>query len=127
MFAYTLRRLTQSGFVLLVMAILVFLGVYAIGNPIELLVNPQADEVERLRATVALGLDKPLYLQFGVLFERQFVEQDKAENRTIEQTLDAGWRVLSVLPTEELTRVTEDEIRQYYQFPSGNSAKTEGD
>ena len=65
MFAYTLRRLTQSGFVLLVMAILVFLGVYAIGNPIELLVNPQADEVERMRATVALGLDKPLYAQFG--------------------------------------------------------------
>ena len=65
MFAYTLRRLTQSGFVLLVMAILVFLGVYAIGNPIELLVNPQADEVERMRATVALGLDKSLVEQFG--------------------------------------------------------------
>ena len=65
MFAYTLRRLTQSGFVLLVMAILVFLGVYAIGNPIELLVNPQADEAERMRATVALGLDKPLVEQFG--------------------------------------------------------------
>ena len=64
MFAYTLRRLTQSGFVLLVMAMLVFLGVYAIGNPIELLINPQADEVERMRATVALGLDKPLYVQF---------------------------------------------------------------
>ena len=69
MFAYTLRRLTQSGFVLLVMAMLVFLGVYAIGNPIELLVNPQADEVERLRATVALGLDKPLYEQFGAFFK----------------------------------------------------------
>ncbi len=64
MFAYTLHRLTQSGFVLLVMAMLVFLGVYAIGNPIELLINPQADEVERMRATVALGLDKPLYAQF---------------------------------------------------------------
>ncbi len=64
MFAYTLRRLTQSGFVLLVMAMLVFLGVYAIGNPIELLINPQADELERMRATVALGLDKPLYIQF---------------------------------------------------------------
>ncbi len=64
MFAYTLRRLTQSGFVLLVMALLVFAGVYAIGNPVELLVNPQADEAERLRATVALGLDKPLYAQF---------------------------------------------------------------
>ncbi len=64
MFAYTLRRLTQSGFVLLVMAMLVFLGVYAIGNPIELLINPQADELERMRATVALGLDKPVYIQF---------------------------------------------------------------
>jgi peptide/nickel transport system permease protein len=64
MFAYTLRRLAQSGFVLLFMAMLVFLGVYAIGNPVELLVNPQADEVERLRATVALGLDKPLTAQF---------------------------------------------------------------
>ena len=64
MFAYTLRRLTQSGFVLLVMAMLVFLGVYAIGYPIELLINPQADEIERMRATVALGLEKPLYVQF---------------------------------------------------------------
>ena len=64
MLAYTLRRLTQSGFVLLVMAMLVFVGVYAIGNPVELLVNPQADEAERLRAAAALGLDRPLHVQF---------------------------------------------------------------
>jgi len=62
--AFTIRRLGQSLFVLLVMAILVFVGVYAIGNPVELLVNPQADAVERARATVALGLDKPLLEQF---------------------------------------------------------------
>ena len=41
------------------MSFLVFVGVYAIGNPVEMLVNPQADEVERIRATAALGLDKP--------------------------------------------------------------------
>src|SRR5258706_11236750 len=64
MLAFTIRRLGQSIFVLAVMSLLVFLGVYAIGTPIELLVNPQADEIERMRATVALGLDKPLYLQF---------------------------------------------------------------
>lgn len=64
MFAYTLRRLAQSGFVLLVMSLLVFLGVFAIGNPVELLVNPQADDAERLRATIALGLDKPLHEQY---------------------------------------------------------------
>jgi len=62
--AYFLRRLSQSALVLLAMSLIVFLGVYAIGNPIDLLVNPQADEVERVRATVALGLDKPLYVQY---------------------------------------------------------------
>jgi len=47
------------------MAFLVFIGVYAIGNPIELLINPQADEIERARATAALGLDKPVLAQFA--------------------------------------------------------------
>jgi len=46
------------------MSVLVFLGVYAIGNPIELLVNPQADEAEKVRATAALGLDRPLHEQY---------------------------------------------------------------
>ncbi|MGZ5584772.1 MAG: ABC transporter permease [Usitatibacter sp.] len=66
MIAFTIRRLGQSAFVLVVMAFIVFLGVYAIGNPIELLVNPQADAVERARATAALGLDKPILEQFAI-------------------------------------------------------------
>jgi len=70
MLAFTIRRLGQSLFVLVVMAFLVFLGVYAIGNPIELLVNPQADDVERARATAALGLDKPFLEQFGIFIAR---------------------------------------------------------
>ena len=65
MLAFTIRRLGQSLFVLVVMAFLVFVGVYAIGNPVELLVNPQADAVERARATAALGLDKPFLEQFA--------------------------------------------------------------
>ena len=63
MFLYILRRLGQSAFVLLVMSALVFLGVYAIGNPIDILINPQADQAEIARATAALGLDQPLLLQ----------------------------------------------------------------
>jgi len=51
------------------MSFLVFVGVYAIGNPVELLVNPQADEAERLRATVALGLDKPFLEQYWVFLK----------------------------------------------------------
>src|SRR5437868_14733676 len=70
MLAFTIRRLGQSLFVLVVMSFLVFLGVYAIGNPIELLVNPQADAIERARATAALGLDKPILEQYAVFLSR---------------------------------------------------------
>jgi V/A-type H+-transporting ATPase subunit B len=55
------------------------------------------------------------YLEFGRAFEREFVGQAVSEHRTIDQTLDAGWRVLSNLPEEELTRVTEGELREYYR------------
>ena len=64
MLSYTIRRLFQSGFVLMAMSFLVFVGVYAIGNPVDLLVNPAADEAEKLRATIAMGLDKPFYAQY---------------------------------------------------------------
>jgi len=70
MLAFTIRRLGQSLLVLLVMSFLVFLGVYAIGNPVELLVNPQADAIERARATAALGLDKPMLEQYWVFLSR---------------------------------------------------------
>jgi peptide/nickel transport system permease protein len=68
--AFAIRRFGQSVFVLVVMSLLVFLGVYAIGNPIELLVNPQADEFERARATAALGLDRPILEQYVTFLMR---------------------------------------------------------
>lgn len=64
MLAYILRRLAQSALVVFVMSALVFAGVYAIGNPVDILINPQADQAEIARATEALGLDKPLPLQY---------------------------------------------------------------
>jgi V/A-type H+-transporting ATPase subunit B len=54
------------------------------------------------------------YLKFGDAFEGQFLSQKFDEDRTIEQTLDLGWKVLSLLPREELHRITEDEVRKYY-------------
>src|SRR3954470_13055424 len=64
MLSYVLRRLFESVVVLLVMSALVFAGVYAVGNPIDILINPQADQAEIARATAALGLDKPLPVQY---------------------------------------------------------------
>ncbi len=65
MIAFLLRRLVQSLLVLLVMSVLVFVGVYLIGNPIDILISSQADQAERERAIVALGLDKSIWAQYG--------------------------------------------------------------
>jgi peptide/nickel transport system permease protein len=64
MLVYVIRRSLQAVLVLFVMSLLVFVGVYAIGNPIDILINPQADQLERERAIAALGLDKPMWSQY---------------------------------------------------------------
>jgi peptide/nickel transport system permease protein len=61
---FIIRRSLQSVVVLLVMSLLVFVGVYAVGNPIDILINPQADQEDRERAIAALGLDKTLPAQY---------------------------------------------------------------
>jgi len=50
--------------VLLAMTVIVFIGVNVIGDPIEILISPEADQAERARAVMALGLDKPLWEQY---------------------------------------------------------------
>jgi peptide/nickel transport system permease protein len=50
--------------VLAVTSLLVFGGLYLIGDPVEILVNPSADQIEKERATIALGLDKPIHEQY---------------------------------------------------------------
>ncbi len=64
MLVFIIRRSMQSVVVLLAMSLLVFVGVYAVGNPIDILINPQADQAEREQAIATLGLDKPLYAQY---------------------------------------------------------------
>lgn len=64
MLSFILRRLLQSLMVLFAMSLLVFAGVYAIGNPVDILISPQADQAEIARATAALGLDLPLWRQY---------------------------------------------------------------
>ncbi|MFG6382741.1 MAG: V-type ATP synthase subunit B [Lachnospiraceae bacterium] len=54
------------------------------------------------------------YLQFGVEFEQKFVAQGVSENRTIEQTLDIGWKLLHILPKEELDRVDTKILEKHW-------------
>lgn len=53
------------------------------------------------------------FLKFAELFEKQFIEQSEAENRSIRETLDIGWRLLKLLPKAELKRVKDDLIKKY--------------
>ncbi|AVX06061.1 glutathione transport system permease protein GsiC (plasmid) [Maritalea myrionectae] len=75
MFAFLLQRVTQSAIVLLIVSILVFAGVYAIGDPIELLVSPESTAEEIEAARVALGLDKSLGEQYW-LYLKGLVQGD---------------------------------------------------
>ncbi len=66
MLVYLIRRLGQALLVIAVMASLVFVAIYAVGDPIDILASPQADQLERAEIARRLGLDRPLYEQFGV-------------------------------------------------------------
>lgn len=61
---YLLNRLVQALLAMLAMSLIVFIGVFAIGNPVDVLISPQAPQAEREQAMHALGLDLPLWQQY---------------------------------------------------------------
>ncbi len=64
MTTWLIRRLIQALFVVLAMSVIVFIGVHVIGNPVDILISPEADQAERARIIAALGLDQPLWKQY---------------------------------------------------------------
>ena len=54
------------------------------------------------------------YLAFGRAFEQEFIGQGQREDRSLDETLDRGWRLLSMLPREELSRVSDKVLDQFY-------------
>ena len=75
MVTFILRRISESFFVLLAMSLLVFAGVYAIGNPVDLLISPEATPQDIEQVTKSLGLDKPLWTQY-FYFLKQVLKGD---------------------------------------------------
>ena len=58
-------------------------------------------------------IDK-LYAKFADEFEKQYVSQGFETDRTIEETLDLGWKLLSILPRSELKRISDEYLDKYY-------------
>jgi V/A-type H+-transporting ATPase subunit B len=80
---------------------------YAEGEDLRDLVNIVGRE--------ALSERDNKFLDFADRFEGEFVQQGYDTNRSIEETLSIGWDLLSMLPKEELNRVDEEYIEEYYQ------------
>ena len=55
-----------------------------------------------------------LYAQFADEFEKQYVSQGYTADRSIEETLEIGWKLLSILPRSELKRIKDEYLDRYY-------------
>src|SRR5215475_325720 len=93
MTAFLIRRLMQAGLVVAVMSVIVFFGVNVVGNPVEILVAPDADQAERARVIREFGLDLPVWQQYlmflkGVAqgdFGRSFIHGEPALKLILER------------------------------------------
>jgi V/A-type H+-transporting ATPase subunit B len=67
------------------------------------------------------------YIEFGKQFEAKFVNQSSSENRSIEQSLDLGWELLTTLPREALDRVKDTILDKYYEPAKKRVQQAEAD
>lgn len=72
-----------------------------------------AKELMTILGEAALSEDDKLYAKFAEEFEKRYVGQGNSTNRSIEETLNIGWELLSILPTRELKRIKPEYIEKY--------------
>ncbi len=73
----------------------------------------QAKELAVILGESALSDTDKLYAKFADEFEKRYVSQGEYENRSIEETLNLGWELLSILPKSELKRISDENIAKY--------------
>ncbi len=72
-----------------------------------------AKELMTILGEAALSEDDKLFAKFADEFEKRYVSQGNTTNRTIQETLDLGWELLSILPRRELKRIKPEFIDKY--------------
>ena len=73
----------------------------------------EAKELSAILGDAALTETDKKYAKFAEEFERRYVSQGFETNRSIEETLDLGWELLSILPRSELQRIKDEYIDKY--------------
>ena len=76
-------------------------------------------ELMSILGEAALSPTDLLYAKFADEFEKRYVNQGSEENRSIQETLDLGWELLSILPTSELKRIKPEMIEKYLPKKEG--------
>ncbi len=75
----------------------------------------EAKELMVILGEAALTQVDKLYAKFADAFEQEYVSQGYETDRSIEQTLDLGWKLLNILPRSELKRIKDEYLDQYYK------------
>jgi V/A-type H+-transporting ATPase subunit B len=63
------------------------------------------------------------YLEFMSRFEDEYVSQGEYENRSVEETLDLGWQLLTVFPKKELKRIRDEYLDKYFSKLCGEDTE----
>jgi len=74
----------------------------------------EAQELAVILGEAALSEMEKSYYNFAEIFENKYVSQGEYENRSVEETLDLGWKLLTMFPTSELKRIREEFLAKYY-------------
>lgn len=74
----------------------------------------EAKELSAILGDAALTPVDRKYAEFAEAFEERYVNQGFNENRTIEETLEIGWELLTILPRSEMKRISDKYLEQYY-------------
>jgi V/A-type H+-transporting ATPase subunit B len=77
----------------------------------------ESKELAAILGDSALTATDKLYAAFAEQFEKEYVSQGFDANRPIEETLDTGWKLLSILPRNELKRIKEKYLDKYLNAP----------
>lgn len=75
----------------------------------------ECKELSAILGEAALSDVDKLYAEFAEEFEKKYISQGYDNNRSIEETLDIGWELLSLLPRSELKRIKDEYIDRYYK------------
>ncbi|MBQ6727495.1 MAG: V-type ATP synthase subunit B, partial [Clostridia bacterium] len=85
----------------------------------------EAKELSAILGDAALSDVDKLYAKFSDAFEKEYVSQGFTTNRSIEETLNLGWKLLAILPKAELKRIKEKYIEKY--LPTANAEQVQGE